>query len=51
MNSIRVAHARHFPKRRPGRRQGVNLYPLVGLLLVALAAVLGYGALYYLLWA
>ncbi|MCC2956140.1 hypothetical protein LK542_10985 [Massilia sp. IC2-477] len=50
MNTIHIAQARHFPKRRPGRKQRVNVYPLLGLLLVALAAVLGYGALYFLLW-
>ncbi|VXC69060.1 hypothetical protein MASSI9I_90325 [Massilia sp. 9I] len=51
MNTIRVTHARHFPKRQSLRRQRIDYYPLLGLLMVALAAVLGYGALYLLLWA
>lgn len=49
MNTIRIAHARHFPKRQPRHTQRLNFYPLLGLLLVFLAAVLGYGALYLLL--
>ena len=48
MQSTYSAHARHFQKRRQRGRQRVNLYPLLGILLVALAAVLGYGALYLL---
>jgi len=51
MNTIRIAHSQHFPKRRISRKHRVDLYPLVGLLLVVLAAMLGYGALYYLLSA
>lgn len=51
MTIIRVAHARHFLKRNPARRQGVDLYPLLGLFLIALAAVLGYGALCFLIKA
>mgnify|MGYP003578632603 CR=1 FL=1 len=51
MNTIRVTHARHFPKRRRTRKQGVDFYPLLGLLLVPMTAVLGYGALYFLLWS
>ncbi len=47
----KTAHLRHFFKHRRRRNQRLNLYPLLGIVLAILAAVLGYGAMYFLLSA
>lgn len=49
--SIKSAYERHFFKHRAKRSQRINLYPLLGIVLILLAAVLGYGAIYFLLSA
>jgi len=48
---IKTAYARHFLKQQAKRKQRINLYPLLGIVLVILSAVLGYGAMYLLLSA
>lgn len=49
--NIKSQHLRHFFRHRDRRNQRINLYPLLGILLILLAAVLGYGAMYLLLSA
>ena len=49
--NIKTAYARHFLRHRAKRNQRINPYPLLGLVLVILSAVLGYGAVYLLLTA
>ncbi|CAN7262581.1 hypothetical protein [Massilia sp. LjRoot122] len=51
MNILKTEHFRHFSKRRARGKPRINLYPLLGILLVILAAVIGYGAMYLLLSA
>lgn len=51
MNFTKLMHGRHFHKRRAKGNRKINLYPLLGILLIILAAVLGYGAMYFLLSA
>lgn len=51
MNLIKTAHFTHLSKPRARGKPGINLYPLLGILLLILAAVLGYGAMYFLLSA
>lgn len=48
---IKSAYERHFFKHRAKRKQRINMYPLLGIVLVILAAVLAYGAMYFLLSA
>lgn len=47
--SIKTDYVRHFLRHKAKRKQRINLYPLLGIVLVILAAVLGYGAMYLLL--
>ncbi|MCA1245345.1 hypothetical protein [Massilia sp. MS-15] len=52
MNTIRATSARHGVKRRtlpPPRKPRCAFYPLLGICLVVLTAVLAYGAVYLLL--
>lgn len=51
MNLLKTGHARHYFRCHAKQKPGINLYPLLGILLVILAAVLGYGAMYFLLTA
>ena len=49
--NIKSAYERHFHRHRAKRSQGLNPYPLLGIVLIILAAVLGYGAVYLVLSA
>lgn len=49
--NIKTDHIRHFFRHRAKRQQRINLYPLLGIVLIILAAVLAYGAMYLLLSA
>lgn len=51
MNLLKTEHARHYFRRPVNKKPGINLYPLLGIILVILAALLGYGATYWLLTA
>lgn len=51
MNLFKTGFARHFPRRQVKHKPGINLYPLLGIILMILVAVLGYGAVYLLLFA
>lgn len=47
--NIKTTYVRHFLKHRGKPHQGINPYPLLGIFLIILAAVVGYGAIYLLL--
>jgi hypothetical protein len=47
--NIKTIYARHFLRHRVKRSQRINPYPLLGIVLIILAAVFGYGAMYLLL--
>jgi biopolymer transport protein ExbD len=57
MNLFKTEHFHHLPRRHHQAynqayqqdKPGINLYPLLGILLVILVAVLAYGATYLLL--
>jgi biopolymer transport protein ExbD len=53
MNLFKTEHFQHLPRRHTQgykhQKPGINLYPLLGILLVILVAVLAYGATYLLL--
>jgi hypothetical protein len=51
MHTFKTTRARDLLRQRAPRKRRINPYPLLGLLLVFLAAVLGYGSLYFLLSA
>ena len=49
--NFKTAYERHFLRHRAKRKPRIDPYPLLGIVLIILAAVLGYGAMYLLLSA
>lgn len=49
--NIKTAYLRHFSRQRDKRKQRIDPYPVLGIVLIILAAVVGYGAMYLLLSA
>jgi hypothetical protein len=51
MNLLKSNYFRSLPSRRAKRASSKNLYPLLGVLLLIVTALLSYGAMYFLLTA
>lgn len=51
MHTFKTSHARALLRQQAPRKQRIDPYPLLGILLVFLTAALAYGSLYWLLCA